>query len=310
MNGSERSGKGFVPSEAWASGDIPLGDLEVKVPRLTVQEDRTEPVSDRGDEQEVLWWKRLKAQIIASEEDGEREFQAILDTRSNVLRFLPTEDGPIDVRELARAVVYELGSFTPRTLSDLMQERPEPVEGQAVWLTTDGHLVSGLFHQVKEEGSFQARNRVPMPPTLESALRDLLKAIDDNLTSSFKWQMQHSRSLLLEQEFDASAWKAHSRTVLDQLEPVTDRRRFAEFFRRTEEYETIVRRARLDMAAARRAGPGDDPSMVNSDEFQDQARRGVRHGSHQYQQTGLKLLRDYVDLLSDNELAELDHAPD
>lgn len=287
-----------------------MGDFELKVPRLTIQEDRTEAVSNGGDEQEVLWWKRLKAQITASDGDGESDFQAILDTRSNVLRFLPKEGGPIDVREVARAVVYELCSFTPRPLSGLMQERPEPIEGQAIWLTTDGHLVSGLFHQVKEEGPFQARNRAPMPPNLESALRDLLKAIDDNLTSAFKWQKQHSRSLLLEQEFDASAWKAHSRRVLDELEPVTDRRRFAEFFRRTEEYEAIVRRARLDMAAARRVGPGDDPSMVNSDQFQDQARRGVRHGSHQYQQTGLKLLRDYVDLLSDNEQAELDHAPD
>lgn len=286
-----------------------MGGLEVEVRRLTVQKDRTEPLEEDGDEQEVLWWKRLKAEITASSDADKGRFQAILDTRSNVLRFLSKDNSSIDTREVSDSIVYELASFSPHPLTDLMQERPDPPEGQRVWLTADGTLVSGLFHQVKEESPFQARSRSPIPPTLRAALKDLLLAIDENLTASFEWQKQHSRSLLLDQEFDASAWKAHRQTVLDQLEPISDRKRFASFFRRTEEYESIVRQARLTMAAARRSGQESTSSTVRSDAFHDQARRGVRHGSHQYQQTGLKLLKEYADCLDEGEQAELDHAP-
>lgn len=278
---------------------------EVEIEKLTVQDDNTVSTDDG---QELKWWKRTKAQIRVEKGTESGEFEAILDTRSRVLRFIGGSSVKTDIRSLAQAVVFEMASFSTESLSGLLQERSQSADGQSVWMATDAELVSGLLHQVKESGAFTPRDKAPMAPALQRVLDDVLASVDRNLHSSYEWTQGHPTNPLAGLDFNTHAWIANGDIVLDYLEPTGAREAFVEFFDQTSTYGAIVQRARSRLARTKAQlvaqGAGD---MTKADRrpYEEWAREGITQQSYQYQQTGLRLLRQFEDCLSDEQRGEM-----
>lgn len=277
----------------------------ITVRRLTVQEDHT---VDSDDGAELKWWKRTKATITAERDEHVGRFQAILDTRARVIRFRVEEPGVLSVDNLARAVAYEMASFATYPLPEVLQRRRQAPEGQSVWMARDAELVSGLLHQGKESGAFQPRERPPLSPALNTVIGDLIVCVDTNLHASYEWTQGNPSNPLLGLDFDTSAWDAHQHIVLRDLGASGARRNFVDFFEKTATYARILQQARQDLAREHGAIASvytGAVTPVNVDRYEEQARAGVRQGSHQYQQTGLALLGRFEEDIGDEQRKEL-----
>lgn len=280
----------------------------VQIQRLTVQPDNTTP-REEGDE-EVEWWKRLKARIEAREQDERGVFEAVLDLRARVLRFMAKEPRVLAVDDLALGVVREMASFSTLPTSRFLQRRDQPTAGQSVWLASDAELVSGLFHQVKEQGEFALRPRAPLTPALGAVLGDLLISIDANLAASFEWTQGDNTNPLLNVGFDVSAWEAHKHIVLRDLDDPEARRTLVAFYEQTASYADLIRQAKAQLAAehgAETAAAQGSLARVDPTPFTEQARLGIRHDSHRYQQMALRFGREYADYAAPHQLERMSY---
>lgn len=282
------------------------GSIEFEIKQLLVQEDTTNDVDGK---KELQWWKRIIARIDTWTKSERGRVKAILDTRSRVLRFKKIDEEGPSVDGVAEAVIFEMASFTPEPLSEILQERNEAPEGQTVWMATDSELVSGLLHQVKESGRVQARSKPPLPPALKTVLGDLLECVDNNLEIAYEWT-QGRATTPFQMRFDVATWDAHQATVLRNVEDPEIRQAFVSFFRSTEANAKAVNRARSALHRQKGIAAGQPKrrsTEVDMRPFEEMARSGIQQGNHQYTQKGHSLLRSFEDYLADERREEMEY---
>jgi hypothetical protein len=202
----------------------------IEVHKNVVQHDNLKSSPTGPNDQEVVFWKRIKA--TGSVKDGEKtgKFLAILDMRAKILTVTTTEGASLSAATISEGLVNQMCTYCTKRRSRLftcLSNSPKIAE----WAVVDEVLASGLLHRLGELDEFDALESPPVPPNGVTILRRLLEAVDQNTQVMFKISgAEMYGQAVFGVHFNLHTWRSLGAEFLELVEDAKMQNDFAQFF--------------------------------------------------------------------------------